>query len=152
MTEARVLVTCEATARGRAALRHAADLSRAQQAELVVLAVAPQASVDSGCLRCRGSAAIWNRAMVEVAEEELEEARALLGVDEPAGTRYLVRRGDHAAVIAAAAAELGAGCVIVPHEPERRVPLPRRRSLAARLGAAGAFRVVCAPPAPAERR
>jgi len=136
----------EASAGGRAALRHAAAMARAQDRQLVVLASAPQAPVNSGCLRCRGSAGIWNRAMVEVAEEELEEARDLLAGAEPDDVRYVVGRGDLVRAITAAAADAGADCVIVPSEQPRRVPLPRRRSLASRLGTNRPFTVV-SPPA-----
>jgi nucleotide-binding universal stress UspA family protein len=139
------LVVYEASAGGRAALVHAARLARGQEAPLVVLAVAPQAPVDSGCLRCRGSAAIWNKAMVEVAEEELQEARELLARAEPEGVRYVVGRGDPVRAITAAAAGVGADCVIVPSERAQRLPLPRRRTLASRLGTDGRFTVLCPP-------
>ncbi len=141
------LVVYEASAGGRAALLHAADLARARAAVLVVLAWAPQVRVDSGCLRCRGSAGIWNRSMVEVAEEELGDAREILAGVEPEEIRYIVGRGDLVRAITATAAAVGADCVIVPPAATGRLPLPRRRSLASRLGANRPFRVAC-PPSP----
>jgi nucleotide-binding universal stress UspA family protein len=144
-TEQCTLVVFEASAGGRAALVHAARLARDQDAPLVVLAVAPQAPVDSGCLRCRGSAATWNKVMVEVAEEELQEARELLARAEPERVHYVVGRGDPVRAITAAAAGVGANCVIVPSQRALRLPLPRRRSLASRLGADGRFTVLCPP-------
>jgi nucleotide-binding universal stress UspA family protein len=144
-TESCALVLYEASAGGRAALRHAAELVRAQNVPLVVLAVAPQARVDTGCLRCRGSAGLWNLAMVEVAEEELQEARELLAATGPQDVRFVVGRGDPVRAITAAVADVGADCVIVPPERTHRVPLARRRSLASRLGPDRPFTVVTPP-------
>jgi nucleotide-binding universal stress UspA family protein len=136
-------VLYEASPGGRAALTHAVDLARAKAASLVVLAVALQVRVDTGCLRCRGSASLWNLAMVEVAEEELQEARELLVGAELVEIRYIVGRGDAACAITATAADVGAECVIVPSEEPRRVPLPRRRSMASRLDTNAPFAVAC---------
>jgi nucleotide-binding universal stress UspA family protein len=146
--ESCTLVLYEPSAGGRAALMHAAHRARAKDAPLVVLAVTPQAPVDSGCLRCRGSAALWNLAMAEVADEELQQARQFLAGAEPEDVRYVVGRGDPVRAITAAAAEVRADCVIVSPEPRRRVPLPRRRSLASRLGTDRPFTVLCPPPIP----
>ena len=147
-TSSCTLVVYEASTGGRAALMHAADLARVQRVPLVVLASAPQARVDSGCLRCRGSAGLWDLAMVEVAEEELQEARELLAGAEPDDVRYIVGRGDLVRAITAAAADFGADCVIVPSEQPSRVRLPRRRSLASRLSTNRPFTVACPPTAP----
>jgi len=145
-TSSSVLVVYETSPAGRDALLHAADVARARKIPLVVLAAAPQARVDGGCLRCRGSAGLWNLAMIEVAEEELQEARELLAAGaEPKDVHYVVGRGEPLKAITATAAQHGADCVVVPSDPASRLPLPRRRSLASRLGTNRPFTVVCPP-------
>ncbi|MGH2850437.1 MAG: universal stress protein [Solirubrobacteraceae bacterium] len=147
-TEACTLVVYEASAGGRAALMHAAELARAQDAPLVVLAVTPEANADSGCLRCRVGAGLWNIAMADVAEEELQEAREILAHAEPDDVRYVVGRGDPVRAIRAAAADVGAERVIVRSERTHRLPLAGRRSLASQLASDRPFTVLCPPPAP----
>ena len=76
---ARVLLLYESTDSGRAALREAAELSEAG-AELTVVTLAPQAKP----LRIArggggGGTGPYNRAVREEAEEDLEQARGLLG-------------------------------------------------------------------------
>lgn len=83
--------------------------------------------------------------MLEVAEEELDEARELLALAEPELVRFVVARGDAVRAITATAAEVGADCVILAPEATHRVPLPWRRSVASRLGAERGFTVLTAP-------
>ncbi len=135
----RVLVLYEGTRNGRAALHHAYALARERELPLTVLATEPTESLEKGCLRCRPATARWNEALCEIAGEELDDARLVLGDAE--GVEYMSRRGRPSEAIARAA-ECGTGMVVVV-VAGRRGPRLRRP---VRLRAA-ACELVVAPPA-----
>jgi len=140
-----VLVAYEASASGRAALVHAAELARAHRIALTVLSVTPQERADFGCARCRQSAAMWNVEMADLAHENLLDAAELLERVGLATIDYVVGRGDPATSIAAAAARAGADLVVVPWKRLRILGVYRRRTLAARLDTDTDLTVRCGP-------
>jgi hypothetical protein len=71
----RVLVLYEPGRAGKRALDLAKELAEAEDASLTVACQVPRAS--SGC--CTGSAAVYNRCVLEAVGEDLNEARSLLG-------------------------------------------------------------------------
>lgn len=137
----RVLVRYESSAAGRAALRYALDIARSNS-ELRVMTVATHERVDVGCASCRQSAAIWNREMRSIAEEELAEAAALIGQNE--SVVYQVIRGQPQDAIRKAAAGSHASMIVLPSAPGR---LGRRRvsRLADDLRRDGPWQVIVAP-------
>ncbi len=107
---ARVLVLFEPTPNGVAALRRAAELTHAAQAELTVVTLAPQQE----CTRCCGpSAEPLNSAVRDDAERDLGAARELVG---PAADRtaFKVLVGGCDPPLAAWVTERGFGLVLLP--------------------------------------
>ncbi len=137
-----VLVRYESSPAGRAALHHALEIARASSAELRVISVATHERVDIGCASCRKSAAIWNREMRSLAEEELAEAASFVGPDEPVA--YQVVRGQPGDAIREAAAQCNAWMIVLPTQPGR-LRARRVSRLADGLRTAGDWEIAVAP-------
>ncbi len=147
----RVLVAYEPTAKGRAALMHAADIARDRRLPLTVVSVTECERTDSGCGRCRRSAIMWNYEMGELVEETLAEAAALLEEADLDAVEYVTARGDRSEAIEGAVAEAGADLVVVPFEQPRVLGMFSRRTLATRLAADPQLTVISVPAGPAPR-
>jgi nucleotide-binding universal stress UspA family protein len=105
--------------------------------------VATQDRVDVGCARCRQSAAIWNREMRAIAEEDLAEAAAVLRPS--SSVDFVVEPGRAPDAIAHAARRLGADVIVVPWQPSRRLRRRISASLVDQLRRDGRWEVVIAP-------
>ena len=141
-----MLVAYEQSSHGREALLHAAALARDAGAPLTVVSVATTVAVD-GCLRCRGSAVLWNREMQEVAHEALAEAERL--VPDSVTASYEVAVGEPAEAISEAADEAHADVVVLPWERPRRLRRRFSSTVAEELRRPSRWHVVIAPPASA---
>lgn len=139
-----MLVSYESSARGRAALFHALGLAQRAGAPLTVVTVATKEPVV-GCARCRQSTVIWNREMRLLAEEELAEARSLVGP--AAGIDSAVAVGDPVKALGEAADRSGADVVVLPWEPGGRLRRLFSPAVAGRLRKAGRWEVIVAPAA-----
>jgi nucleotide-binding universal stress UspA family protein len=108
-----VLVRYEDTPRGLAALEHARVLADARGARLAVVAVAPHEVNQGGCAICRSTAGLYNRAMDEIAEEEIAAAATHVGVCDR--VEFVVAKGgSFTRVIGELAVQRGARTVVLP--------------------------------------
>jgi len=138
-----VLVGFEPSQRGRAALLHALGVARQAAVPLTVVAVATQERVDVGCVRCRHSAALWNRELRALADEELAEAAKLVGP--VSWVRYKVTVGRGARAISEAADSSGADVIVLPSERPRRFRRSSYNGVVEELRRAGRWTVIVAP-------
>jgi nucleotide-binding universal stress UspA family protein len=107
-----ILVPFERSKAGRAAITHAAMLSRSESAQLtVVMVVRPDDSAR--CCGIRGPA--WDAIQRQVAEEELAKARDVVGN----AADLLVRMGTGREELLALAAEVGAETLVEPGSKRR---------------------------------
>jgi hypothetical protein len=139
-----VLVLCEDSPDGHAALRHAQALARDRRTHLTVLATAPTEPLEKSCMRCRSGTARWNQAICEVASEELDEARSLLKAS--ANVEYRIEHCRPREAVARAAASCGAATLVVAGRSGLRVRRAAHQFAARRLRPDGCELVV-APPA-----
>jgi nucleotide-binding universal stress UspA family protein len=137
-----VLVRYESSPHGRGALQHALELARASNAELTVITVATHERVDIGCASCRHGAAIWNREMRLIAEEELAEAASFVDHDE--SVAFQVVRGKPHEAIREAATRCNAWMIVLPAEPGR-LGARRVSRLAGSLRAGGDWELTVPP-------
>lgn len=142
-----MLVSYESSTHGRAALSHALRLARQARVPLTVVSVARQEPVNVGCARCRQSAAIWNREMRLLADEQLAEAAGLVGAD-PA-VEYKLAVGRAAQALADLAARSGADVLVLPCGPTGRIRGLFSSSVARELRKPGRWKVILAPAATA---
>lgn len=141
--QAGVLVLYQPTRAGQAALADAEALAAQRDVALRVLVVRPFEREDVGCARCRQGAVIWNHELGEIVEEELEQARGLLGARR---TAYESVRGGVVESVAQVAARDGAAVIVIP--AQRRGPLRRLwPDRVRRLEQAGPWRVQVGSPA-----
>ena len=141
---AHVLVVYEASVSGRVALAHAESVARETQASLTVLSVIPHEPENVGCTRCRHNAAMWNRELRAIADEELAEASTLLGTS--AVAEYRVARGDWTKAIAQTASRAAADLIVLPWRRSGRARRLFSRGALERLRQAGRWQVVLVPP------
>jgi nucleotide-binding universal stress UspA family protein len=141
----RVLVSYEASADGRAAHSHALGIAHPAGAALLVVAVVPHEATNVGCARCRWNAAMWNRELDAIAQEELGEAARLVG--KPYAVEYDVARGPLATAIADAASRFRADLIVLPWRRSGRLRRLFSGDLVERVSRERAWRVVVAPTA-----
>src|SRR5579859_5771198 len=130
-----VIVLYEPTRHGREALGEADQLARACHARLSVVVCAPRERQDVGCAQCRANVAFWNHELDEIAHEELDAARVLLG--DPADTEYRVVNGSTVRALADLAARERADVIVLPWRRTGSLSRRLERRLTARLRAAG---------------
>lgn len=141
----RVLVSYESSPHGRAALFHALGVARRAGAPMTVVSVTTNEPVNVGCARCRRSAAIWNRELRSLAQENLAEAAGLVGSSPAVDYAVAVGRPVHA--IGQAADRSGADVIVLPWEPSGRLRRLFSSTVAEELGKAGPWEVIVAPAA-----
>jgi hypothetical protein len=132
----RVAVVFERGDAGKAALREAAELANAGR-ELSVVTLAPQARPPSWGRA--GGTGPYNLAVMEEAELELQEARALLGSVASRAT-FKVLAGCPQPPLASWVAQEGFGLVLLPHRRFTPGGNPFARSL--RKGTSAEVRLV----------
>jgi hypothetical protein len=85
-----ILVLYENSCRGAAAIQQAVDTAACANARLTVVAVAVIEAADAGC--CDTRAGYWNGVVQELAAEDLDRARSLVGADVAAVFKVLAER------------------------------------------------------------
>jgi nucleotide-binding universal stress UspA family protein len=108
-----ILVLYEHSRRGAAAIQQAADAAVRMSARLSVVAVAVTEPEETGC--CDTRAVYWNGVVQELAAEDLDRARSLLGTGTAAEFKVLTNRSVLAA-LALEAERSGADMVVLPSE------------------------------------
>jgi nucleotide-binding universal stress UspA family protein len=136
-----VLVTCEPSRRGEAALSYALDLARSNGATLTVTSVAPQEPTDAGCASCRASA--LNEQLRLLAHERLSQAANAIG--DSTGIRYLAACGPKRQVLAQAARHYEAHVIVLPWQRAERLRRHIPISTANRLSQQRPWEVLIAP-------
>jgi hypothetical protein len=128
----RVLVVCESSRRGAAALRAAAKLTGADT-QLSVVAVAPQA-VQARCCQRGPSVEVLNCVVRDEAESDLVDARRILGAaaDRATFTSLVARRDPP---LATWAANQNFDLVVLPARPLAFAGHPFARKLRRATGA-----------------
>ena len=106
-----ILVLCENSPRGAAAIQQAAELAARADARLTVVAVAVTESEDKGC--CDTRSVYWNGVVRELAARDLDRARSLVGAGAAAEFRLVIERSD-AAALALEAQRSAADMIVVP--------------------------------------
>ena len=123
----------------------AREIAQSTSGELTVLTFAPRERVI-GCGRCLAGTVLWNEDMLEIAQEELEEAQSLLCSCPDVEYELVVGRPVEAIVGGARAHH--ADVVVVPWRRRPRIPALRRRSVHERIRAAGDWNLVIGPRSP----
>lgn len=122
-----ILVLYENSRRGAAAIQRAREEAARTDARLTVVAVAATESADAKC--CDTRAGYWNGVVQELAAEDLDRARSLLGGSSPTEFKVLTERSVLAA-LALEAQRSRADMVVVPAgrgvHPWFRMRLARR--------------------------
>jgi hypothetical protein len=110
-----VVVVCERTAAGEAALLHAHSLAASARARLTVVAVAGRERTDIGCGSCRQGAMFRNELACECATDALGEARNVIASTGSAvEVGFVLVRGPFRRAVPQAVHEQGAGSVVLP--------------------------------------
>jgi hypothetical protein len=136
-----ILVLCENSRRGAAALQSAADEAARANARLTVIAVAVTEREDAGC--CDRRSAYWNGVVRELAAEDLDCARSLIGATTTAEFKVVTERSVLAG-LALEAQRSRADIIVVP--PDRGIHRWFRTRRARRLQHRAAGSVVVASP------
>jgi len=106
-----ILVLCEDSLRGAAAIQQAAELAARADARLTVVAVAVTEPEDTGC--CDTRSVYWNGVVRELAARDLDRARSLIGADAVAEFKLVMERSV-AGALALEAQRSRADMIVVP--------------------------------------
>lgn len=140
-----VVVWFEDTPAGQAAVLLAREIAEAASAKLTVLTFAPRERVI-GCGRCISGTVLWNADMIEIAQEELEEAQGLLC--SCSDVTYEMVVGRPVPAIVGGARAHAADVVVVPWRRPSRIAAFRRRSVIEKIREAGDWQLVIGPRRP----
>jgi nucleotide-binding universal stress UspA family protein len=136
-----ILVLCENSRRGAAALQSAADEAARANARLTVIAVAVTEREHAGC--CDRRSGYWNGVVRELAAEDLDRARSAIGAVTTAEFKVVTERSVLAGV-ALEARRSRADLIVVP--PDRGIHRWFRTRRARRLQHRATGTVVVASP------
>jgi nucleotide-binding universal stress UspA family protein len=114
-----LLVLCDGSAAGDAAVRTASRLAAHDHARLTVVAVA---EVERAARCCGFGTSTWNDVLRDAAAADLERARAV--VESPA--HFAVLCGERSQAVAEAASELGCDAIMIARRPGRLARLLTR--------------------------
>jgi nucleotide-binding universal stress UspA family protein len=105
------LVLCERSRRGAAAIEQAAETAARTDARLTVVAVAVIERADARC--CDTRAGYWNQVVQELAADDLDQARSLVG-DRTSATFKVLTADSVLDALALEAERSDADLVVVP--------------------------------------
>lgn len=140
----RILVVCDPSQSGRAALRHARALLDDGDAHITAIAVAPYERMTLGCATCRQNAIMWNTAMGQVAQETLAEAAHRLG--HVSDVTFHVVQGTRQRAIIEAAERAEAEVIVIGRSRRGAILRSLVGDVAETLRSRGAWDVVEVPP------
>jgi nucleotide-binding universal stress UspA family protein len=140
-----VLVLCEESEPGRAALLLAQHEAQSSGGTLTVLAIATHERVI-GCGRCVSGTVLWNIEMKKMAQEALLAAHALLDERCEASFELQVARvGEIDETVINAARRTDADLVVLPWRRQSRMPRIHHADHLSAIAAAGPWRVISGP-------